>query len=37
MSLQHDYIPDLAGITAPVLLIHGRCDRMVPSKSRSRS
>ena len=30
MSLPHDYTPDLAGIKAPVLLIHGRYDRMVP-------
>lgn len=30
VSLPHDYLPDLAGITAPVLLIHGRYDRMVP-------
>jgi len=29
-SLPHDYTPDLAGITSPVLLIHGRYDRMVP-------
>jgi pimeloyl-ACP methyl ester carboxylesterase len=29
-SLPHDYTPDLAGIKAPVLLIHGRYDRMVP-------
>jgi pimeloyl-ACP methyl ester carboxylesterase len=29
-SLPHDYTPDLAGIRAPVLLIHGRYDRMVP-------
>jgi 2-hydroxy-6-oxonona-2,4-dienedioate hydrolase len=29
VSLPHDYTPDLAGITAPVLLIHGRYDRMV--------
>ena len=28
-SLPHDYTPDLAGIQAPVLLIHGRYDRMV--------
>ena len=30
VSLPHDYTPDLAGIAAPVLLIHGRYDRMVP-------
>src|SRR5215469_15390142 len=30
VSLPHDYTPDLAGIKAPVLLIHGRHDRMVP-------
>ena len=30
VSLPHDYTPDLAGIQAPVLLIHGRYDRMVP-------
>jgi pimeloyl-ACP methyl ester carboxylesterase len=30
LSLPHDYTPDLAGIRAPVLLIHGRYDRMVP-------
>jgi len=29
-SLPHDYTPDLASIRAPVLLIHGRYDRMVP-------
>jgi 2-hydroxy-6-oxonona-2,4-dienedioate hydrolase len=29
LSLPHDYAPDLAGIQAPVLLIHGRYDRMV--------
>ena len=29
VSLPHDYTPDLAGIEAPVLLIHGRYDRMV--------
>ena len=29
-SLPHNYIQDLASINAPVLLIHGRCDRMVP-------
>src|SRR5439155_14111404 len=29
-SLPHDYTPDLAGIKSPVLLIHGRYDRMVP-------
>jgi 2-hydroxy-6-oxonona-2,4-dienedioate hydrolase len=29
VSLPHDYTPDLAGIQAPVLLIHGRYDRMV--------
>jgi len=30
VSLPHDYMQDLAGIQAPVLLIHGRYDRMVP-------
>jgi 2-hydroxy-6-oxonona-2,4-dienedioate hydrolase len=30
VSLPHDYTPDLAGIRAPGLLIHGRYDRMVP-------
>jgi 2-hydroxy-6-oxonona-2,4-dienedioate hydrolase len=30
VSLPHDYTPDLVGIKAPVLLIHGRYDRMVP-------
>ncbi len=30
VSPPHDYTPDLAGIAAPVLLIHGRYDRMVP-------
>jgi pimeloyl-ACP methyl ester carboxylesterase len=30
VSLPHDYTPDLPGIKAPVLLIHGRYDRMVP-------
>jgi 2-hydroxy-6-oxonona-2,4-dienedioate hydrolase len=29
VSVPHDYTPDLAGIQAPVLLIHGRYDRMV--------
>ena len=29
VSLPHDYAPELAGIQAPVLLIHGRYDRMV--------
>jgi pimeloyl-ACP methyl ester carboxylesterase len=29
VSLPPDYTPDLAGIQAPVLLIHGRYDRMV--------
>ena len=29
MSLPHDYTQDLAGIQAPVLLIHWRYDRMV--------
>jgi pimeloyl-ACP methyl ester carboxylesterase len=28
-SLPHDYAPALAGIAAPVLLVHGRYDRMV--------
>src|SRR5580704_16991572 len=30
VSLPHDYTPELAGIAVPVLLIHGRYDRMVP-------
>ena len=30
VSLPHDYTPDLPAIKAPVLLIHGRYDRMVP-------
>jgi len=30
VSLPHDYTPDLPGIKAPVLLIHGRYDRIVP-------
>ncbi|MGH7037913.1 MAG: alpha/beta fold hydrolase, partial [Stellaceae bacterium] len=29
VSLPHDYTPELPGIKAPVLLIHGRYDRMV--------
>jgi 2-hydroxy-6-oxonona-2,4-dienedioate hydrolase len=29
VSLPHDYAPDLPSIGAPVLLIHGRYDRMV--------
>jgi 2-hydroxy-6-oxonona-2,4-dienedioate hydrolase len=29
LSLPHDYSPELAAIKAPVLLIHGRYDRMV--------
>src|SRR5262245_4276449 len=29
VSVPHDYTPALAGIEAPVLLIHGRYDRMV--------
>jgi pimeloyl-ACP methyl ester carboxylesterase len=29
ISVPHDYSPDLPGIQAPVLLIHGRYDRMV--------
>lgn len=29
VSLPHDYSPELPAITAPVLLIHGRYDRMV--------
>jgi len=29
VSVPHDYTPDLIGIQAPVLLIHGRYDRMV--------
>ncbi len=29
VSLPHDYSPELAAIQAPVLLIHGRYDRMV--------
>ena len=30
VSLPHDYTPELAAIEAPILLIHGRYDRMVP-------
>ena len=30
MSLPHDYTPDLTGLQAPLLPIHGRYDRMVP-------
>jgi pimeloyl-ACP methyl ester carboxylesterase len=30
VSLPHDCTQDLAGIRVPVLLIHGRYDRMVP-------
>ena len=30
MSLPHDYTPDLAGLQAPIVPIHGRYDRMVP-------
>jgi 2-hydroxy-6-oxonona-2,4-dienedioate hydrolase len=30
VSPPHDYIPDLADIQGPILLIHGRYDRMVP-------
>ena len=30
MNLPPDCAQDLAGIQAPVLLIHGRYDRMVP-------
>ena len=30
MNVPHDYAQDLAQIQAPVLLIHGRYDRMVP-------
>jgi 2-hydroxy-6-oxonona-2,4-dienedioate hydrolase len=30
VSLPHDYTQGLAGIRAPVLLIHGRYDRMMP-------
>jgi 2-hydroxy-6-oxonona-2,4-dienedioate hydrolase len=30
VSVSHDYTPDLAGIQAPILLIHGRYDRMMP-------
>lgn len=30
VSLPHDYTPGLASVAAPVLLIHGRYDRMVP-------
>src|SRR5213594_1977950 len=30
VSVPHDYTQDLAGIQPPVLLIHGRYDRMVP-------
>jgi pimeloyl-ACP methyl ester carboxylesterase len=29
VSVPHDYTPDLPGIRAPVLLVHGRYDRMV--------
>jgi 2-hydroxy-6-oxonona-2,4-dienedioate hydrolase len=29
VSVPHDYTPELAGIRAPVLLVHGRYDRMV--------
>jgi 2-hydroxy-6-oxonona-2,4-dienedioate hydrolase len=29
VSLPHDYTPELPGIQAPVLLIHGRYIRMV--------
>src|ERR1044071_8384343 len=29
VSIPHDYTPELAGIEAPVLLVHGRYDRMV--------
>ena len=36
VSLPHDYTPELAGIKAPVPLIHGRYDRMVRSRSVSR-
>jgi len=43
VSVPHDYTPELAGIQAPVLLIHGRYDRMVafrgeasPSSTTSR-
>ena len=30
VSVPHDYTPALAAIAAPVLLVHGRYDRMVP-------
>jgi pimeloyl-ACP methyl ester carboxylesterase len=30
VSVPHDYTQNFAGIQAPVLLIHGRYDRMVP-------
>ena len=30
MSAPHDYTQNLAGTQAPVLLIHGRSDQMVP-------
>jgi pimeloyl-ACP methyl ester carboxylesterase len=30
VSVPHDYTPDLTAIQAPVLLIHGRYDRVVP-------
>jgi len=30
VNLPHDYTPEVAGIEAPILLIHGRYDRMVP-------
>src|ERR1700730_8054403 len=36
LSLPHDYTHDLAGIQAPVLLIHARYDRMVPVEVRHR-
>ena len=29
MSVPHDYTPALPGIRSPVLLVHGRYDRMV--------
>ena len=30
MTLPHDYTPDLTGLQAPLLPIHGCYDRMVP-------
>jgi hypothetical protein len=36
VSVPHDYTQDLAGTQAPVLLIHGRYDRMVAFEGRHR-